>query len=537
VKEPIVYYVDRGAPEPVRSALIEGASWWAEAFDRAGFVDAYRVELMPEDAHPLDVRYNVIQWVHRSTRGWSYGGSITDPRTGEIIKGHVTLGSLRVRQDRLIFEGLAGVEATGSGRTDDPLELSLARLRQLSAHEVGHTLGFAHNFAASTYGDRASVMDYPAPLIDVTAAGELDFSRAYGRGIGAWDVHAVRYAYAQTRPGEREDEMLGAIIDEGLAAGLLFVSDADARPAGSAHPHAHLWDNGNDAVAGLRLTKRVRDIAIDRFGERNLHEGRPLALLQEVFVPLYLHHRYQVEAASKLVGGLDYRYAVNGDGQPAPAPLPAARQQAALDEVLSCLDPSFIAIPDHVRTRIAPRPFGYGTHRELFSGATSPAFDALSTEAMAADVVVTLLLEPHRCARLLAQHRDDPSALGLEGMLGQLLETVFDQPESSSRDTEIGRRVQQITVERMIALAERDSTTPAVRAIVDGWLGSLAVQLHAVESSSALEGAHHQALHRQIERHLDRQVAGERDRQRLEDAPPGSPIGGGMLDFWGDCSG
>jgi hypothetical protein len=139
--EPLVYHLDPGTPEPVRSALIEGASWWNQAFEAAGFEDAFRVEMLPEDAHPLDVRYNVIQWVHRATRGWSYGGGVVDPRTGEMIKGHVTLGSLRVRQDRLIFEGLAGTGATGTGAPDDPVEMALARIRQLSAHEVGHTLG------------------------------------------------------------------------------------------------------------------------------------------------------------------------------------------------------------------------------------------------------------------------------------------------------------------------------------------------------------------------------------------------------------
>jgi len=148
---PIVFYIDSGAPEPIRSALIEGAEWWKEAFAAAGYPDGYSVEVLPEDAHPLDIRYNVVQWVHRQTRGWSYGGGVSDPRTGEMLKGHVNLGSLRVRQDRMIFEGLAGTAKTDTGADDDPVELALDRIRQLSAHEVGHALGFAHNFAASTY--------------------------------------------------------------------------------------------------------------------------------------------------------------------------------------------------------------------------------------------------------------------------------------------------------------------------------------------------------------------------------------------------
>ncbi|MEC9373587.1 MAG: zinc-dependent metalloprotease, partial [Planctomycetota bacterium] len=299
VKEPIVYYVDRGAPEPVRSALVEGASWWAEAFEGAGFIDAYRVEVAPEGMHPLDARYNFIQWVHRSTRGWSYGGGVVDPRTGEMIKGHVSLGSLRVRQDRLIFEGLLGVEETGTGSAEDPIQLSLARIRQLSAHEVGHTLGFAHNFTASAYGGRASVMDYPAPLVRVRGDG-LDVSDAYGVGMGSWDLHAARYAYAEFDAGADEAAELERIVREGLREGLLFISDSDARPLGGAHPKAHLWDNFDDAVTGLENALAVRRIAMDRFGEGNLPDGSALALLQEVFAPVYFHHRYQVEAAVKV---------------------------------------------------------------------------------------------------------------------------------------------------------------------------------------------------------------------------------------------
>ncbi|HSL84770.1 MAG TPA: zinc-dependent metalloprotease, partial [Thermoanaerobaculia bacterium] len=271
----LTYYVDPGAPEPVRSALVEGASWWAEAFAAAGFPGAFRVELLPQDAHPLDARYNVIQWVHRATRGWSYGGGVLDPRTGEMVKGHVTLGSLRIRQDRLIFEGLAGTEATGTGAPDDPVELALARIRQLSAHEVGHTLGLAHNFAASTYG-RESVMDYPAPLVGVGPDGALDFSEAYDTGVGAWDVQAIRYAYTPVPPGEDEEAVLGAILEENRERGLIFLTDQDARPPGAAHPLANLWDNFADPVAGLEAAVAVRRAALAGFGVGNVPPGEPL---------------------------------------------------------------------------------------------------------------------------------------------------------------------------------------------------------------------------------------------------------------------
>ena len=335
VKEPIVYYLDRGTPEPVRQALLDGARWWADAFDAAGFVDAYRVEMLPEGAHPLDVRYNMIQWVHRSTRGWSYGGGVVDPRTGEMIKGHVSLGSLRVRQDRLIFEGLLGSSETGSGSAADPTELALARIRQLSAHEVGHTLGLNHNFAASSYG-RESVMDYPAPLITIGSNEQLDFSNAYGVGLGAWDLQAVRYAYSDV-PEDQEEAMLAEVLRDSEARGLLFISDADSRPLGAMHPDSSLWDNGDDSVAALEHVLRVRRIGLEAFGEASIREGDPWSTLEQALVPLYLHHRYQVEATVKMIGGARFEYGVRGGEQKGVRVAPAERQRAALKTLLKTL--------------------------------------------------------------------------------------------------------------------------------------------------------------------------------------------------------
>jgi hypothetical protein len=539
VKEPIVYYVDPGAPEPVRSALIEGASWWKEAFDKAGFIDAFQVKLLPPGAHPLDARYNTIQWVHRSTRGWSYGGGVTDPRTGEMIKGHVTLGSLRVRQDRLIFEGLAGTDKTGTGAPDDPVQLSLWRIRQLAAHEVGHSLGLSHNFAASTYG-RASVMDYPAPLVDIRDDGTLDFSRAYGKGVGEWDVFAIRYAYTQFPPGTdetAEKTALNAMMREALGRGLLFLTDEDARPPGAAHPLAVLWDNGGDPVEGLRHALAVRKIALSRFGEHNLAPGQPLALLQEVLVPVYFHHRYQLDGALKSVGGLDYTYAVRGDqgdGQGASKPVDADRQRKALQAVLESISPETLDIPESVVSLLLPRPAGYSGNPEMFPNQAEPAFDPLAAASGAADLAVQGLLQPERAQRLVDFHRRDPKLPGLEEVLDALAGAAFDAPNGEdTRRAELRRVTQWVVVRRMIGLSSDPGASSGVRSRVDGELRALRQRLEpatapktrAARGSDDPDASQQAFLAQEIDRYLERPDVNPAARPAPPEAPPGQPIG------------
>jgi hypothetical protein len=514
--KPIVFYIDAGAPEPVRGALVDGARWWADAFAEAGFPDGYRVELLPESAHPLDIRYNVVQWVHRQTRGWSYGGGVSDPRTGEMLKGHVNLGSLRVRQDRMIFEGLAGTANTGSGADDDPIELSLDRIRQLSAHEVGHALGFAHNFAASTYG-KGSVMDYPAPDVRV-AGGKMDFSNTYGTGVGAWDKFAASWLY-----GETDDEGRTALVENALERGLVFVADTDARSIGTAHPKGNIWDNGADPVSGLKAAMQVRALALETFGLDRIRQGQPAADLNKVLVPIYLYHRYQTAAAGKLIGGMSFNYSLAGDGQPPMEIVPPAQQKAALSAVLETLDPKALDIKDEVLDLLGPalRSYSFADNdRELFRKTAYPAFDVSAAADTAADLTFDVLLDPRRAARLIEFKRRDPANLGFMEMLEATRGYVMGPP-SPGRHSEIAKGVQARFVFGLMELGISEAT-PGVKARTDAMLRRLQGDLRAKNSGHGLW------LVTQIESHLNRPAKAKASVTKAKALPPGGPIGMGV---------
>ena len=527
--EPIVYYVDRGAPEPVRSALLEGARWWNQAFEAIGFRDAFRVEVMPPEVDPMDVRYNVIQWVHRSTRGWSYGNSLVDPRTGEIIQGRVSLGSLRDRQDLLIAEGLLAPYSNTNIASPKLMEMVLARLRQLSAHEVGHTLGLQHNYAASPV-NRSSVMDYPAPRAELGPDGVPDLANAYATGIGEWDKVAIAYGYQDFAPGTNEPHALDTILSSAFARGLMYLTDQDARAPGSASSTAHLWDNGRNAVDELGHVMKVRAAALRRFGENNIREGAPLATIEEVLVPIYMYHRYQVEAAAKVVGGQDYTFSLKGKGDRKPQIVAPEEQRRALAAVLETLKPEALAVPDSLLRLIPPRPSGYPRSRETFRIRTQPVFDALAPAEAVADHVSGFLFNQERAARLVQFHARDARNPSLAEVIDRVLAATWKAPAASGYPGEIQHTVNLVVLTNLMSLAANERAANQVRAIAAWKLEQLKTWLNTQRRVSADENQR-AFLYYAVEQIKRFQEDPKKMNLTTPQQPPdGQPIGAG--DWW-----
>ena len=461
--EPIIYYLDRGTPEPVRSALLDGARWWNQAFESIGFTNAFQVKMLPEDADLLDVRYNVIQWVHRSTRGWSYGSSVSDPRTGEIIKGHVSLGSLRIRQDFLIAQALQAPYASDDTSDQFALEMALARIRQLSAHEVGHTIGLAHNFAASSKG-RSSVMDYPHPTLSIKD-GKVDFTDAYDTKIGDWDKVSIAYSYGEYL--ENEDASLSKLLDEAFKKGARFISDQDARPLGSAHAYAHLWDNGSDVSEELENLLSIRRNSIANFSKDNIKSNQPYSVLEDVFVPLYFLHRYQTEGVIKMIGGLDYTYAIKDDGNTIVKRIPGKLERKALVSVIKTLSVEELAIPKKILDLFPPRAFNYGRTRESFKSKTGVAFDPFGAVETASAMTLGILLHPERVTRLVQHNSLDSSQLGLVEVLDDLIANSFQKSYEDSYYQELQNIVNYQVLNHLFHLSSNKDMYWQVNAIVN----------------------------------------------------------------------
>ena len=549
VKKPIVFYVDPATPEPIRSALLEGARWWAEAFDAAGFINAFRVDVLPDGVSPLDARCNVINWVHRQTRGWSYGTSVVDPRTGEIVKGAVLLGSLRIRQDRMIFEGLVGADRTGSGAQDDPIRISLTRMRQLAVHETGHALGLEHNFAASTFDDRASVMDYPAPRIKIVDAA-FDFTDAYKVGIGSWDRFAIRWLYDES-PAANQEAALDTIVREGYAHGMRFVTDADARPAGSSNPWGALWDDGSDAVSELAHVSEVRRLALQRFGPGNLPRGAPLSDLRRVIVPVYLFHRYEVDATSKLIGGAYFTYAVKDDGAVAPTRVSGSEQRRALSALLRTLDPEMLDLPEPLLGQLSAGQFSTPDKQvdiEVFGLPNSrpvdleradgvvrtPPFDLLMAASAAADLTLSDLLDVARLNRVMQQGGLDPQQLGLPELLSETIKAVFAPPPEKKAGAHIAalrRCIQGRLLGRLGVALGDDSLSAAAAADMHAALTELGDRLQKQKTGDSEEvaTAHYYAdiiSHDKLKDFAKSMIVGSAV------PPTGPPIGADGEDDW-----
>ncbi len=531
---PIQYYVDRGAPEPLRTALVEGARWWDQAFQAAGWAPGtFRVDVLPEGADPMDVRYNIIQWVHRYTRGWSYGDAIVDPRTGEILKGNVTLGSLRGRQDYLIAEALLAPYQHGKPPADEAhdaaLQMVLQRIRQLGAHETGHTLGLAHNFAASSFphspDQTVSVMDYPHPWVTVGADGVPDLSHAYPVGIGLWDKVAIDYGYREfDRGGKPVEDAAGLdkILSDSEKTGLIYITDEDARPQGSAHPHAHLWDNGTDPAVELDRVLAVRAAALQRFGEDTIREGTPLAQMEDTLVPLYLFHRYQTEAAVKEIGGLDYRYNVRGDGQMLPEIVDPDDQKRALASVLKTLSPQMLTLPESLLKMLPPRPPGLPRTEESFASETGLTFDPVAAAESAADLTLALLFNPQRANRLVEYHAREAAEPSLDDVIEATLKVTATPGEPQGLTLEVRRAIDSRIVEAVLGLAASPGASVQTRATVRAALHTLRDELSkggsagAEQAFRAMEASRIEEFFRDPAKFVP---------ARPIPAPPGMPIG------------
>jgi hypothetical protein len=518
--KPIQYWVDSGAPEDVRKALLEGASWWNQAFDAAGFRNGFKVDVLPDGADPMDIRYNMINWVHRSTRGWSSGGSVSDPRTGEIIKATVTLGSLRDRQDYMIFEGLLSPYTTGNEKPAILYETALKRIRQLAAHEVGHTLGLGHNYYDSEKS-WISVMDYPHPLEKLNADGSVDLSDAYPQHIGDWDKVTINYGYRQFAAGTDDKAALTRILDDAWAQDLRYMTNQDT----DSNPKVDQWSNGVDQADELLRLMKVRRSALSRIGEHTIRAGAPLATIEEPLVPIYMYHRYAVESTASMVAGQDYIYGMRGDQRTPTKGVGVDDQRKALDALAVTLRPSELTVPKPILDLIPPRPPGWGMHRELFPRTTGDTFDPLSPATVASDVTIGFLLQFDRAARMVGQHAVNPQMPGLEDVIDRLTAATFDAPTATPYEAEVRRAEERVLVDRVMWLADA-SPNSQVRAIASFKLSKLSARVKAAVAKTEADTAQRTLLAADIKRFLERPI----DLARpiafpAPDAPPGAPIG------------
>ena len=518
--EPIVYYLDNGTPEPVKTALLEGGKWWNQAFESIGFKNAFQIKILPEDADPMDIRYNLIQWIHRSTRGWSYGASIVDPRTGEIIKGQVSLGSLRVRQDYMILLGLTE-NPNDEVNNKKIIETSLDRIRQLSAHEIGHTLGFAHNYLSSI-SDRSSVMDYPHPKIDLVD-GKINFDNAYDKNIGDWDKVSVAYAYSDFSDDLNELNELNKIIENASKKGLGFISDSDSRPIGSAHPFSHLWDNGDLPYKELDKLVKVRELALNNIGLDHLNNNESYSKIEDILVPIYLLHRYQIEATAKAIGGLKYEYFVKNNKKQKIEFVDNDLQMKSLESLINVVNPENLTLPNSLISIITPRSFRNSRTRENFNSNTGVAFDYISTSSSILNHTFNLLFNYQRVNRIVQQNMLNSNLMSLDKYLGIIIDSIYNYNNLSNRyQEELNKNSRSILLDYIFNLYNQSSLYDNGRSIVLSKIKKIKNDLNSKKSFNAL-------LIKRINDFLDN--PDEYIMSQNYTIPDGSPIGDFSCDY------
>ncbi len=538
---PIVFYLDPGIPEPTRSAMRDGALWWNKAFEAAGFRNAVQVKDPTPDMDPMDIRYAWILWINRDERGFSSGGTFRDPRTGEILGSKTRMDSHRIRTignywesytpttggddalfvgDTDLLEALAQPAAAGLPAAQR--DLVLLRQSLLTAHELGHVMGFQHNFSSSL-DNFASVMEYPTPRVKVTA-GKLDLSDAFQRAIGPYDEMTARYAYADF-PAGKERDGLEAVIREMRAKGLHYVPETD--------PRWTWYDDRATPAEYLRETMAARAIMLASYGPNVLKPGEPIGALRDMRLWMtYLHHRWAIESGLRYVGGMYHEYVVKGDTVPPTTIVPAATQREVLGLLMSALDPAALELPERLLAQLPPHPNG-----NLEDIAGDYAFDHLRAARILSAMVLADLLEPARTARLVAFADRQSDALTLPEVLQAVLRATWTGARPATPMQRSLRRVtERAALDAMMILGGHADATPDVRAVVLQEVGRLGQSLGARKDDDPVTEAHLRQAERDITRYLQNPAAnapkvvapgwGERPRSRYP-LNPGPPLGGG----------